>query len=152
MKRKVRETEQFLQRQISKMYNERAPEYLLECQPGNAHVRCKALIQQIKDDTTTVGIAGEECLANIVMYYKELMKKKDKKERKQKRRDLMKQMDKDITKLIKYLTESHGGQMKGGPRVANADVDLSIELDQLNIIEEMAIDKKDIRRQSTEGI
>lgn len=60
------------------------------------------------------------------MYYKELMKKKDKKERKQKRHDLMKQMDKDITKLIKYLTESHGGKTRGGPRIANADVDLSI--------------------------
>ena len=73
-----------------------------------------------------MGIAGEECLTNIVMYYKELMKKKDKKDRKQKRHDLMRQMDKDITKLIKYLTESHGGQKRGGPRIANADVDLSI--------------------------
>ena len=44
VKRKVRETEQFLQRQITKMYSEKAPDYLLETQPGNAHVRCKALI------------------------------------------------------------------------------------------------------------
>ena len=64
------------------MYSSKAPEYLLETQPGNAHVRCKDLIQKIKDDKTTVGIAGEECLANIVVHYKGLLKKKDKKERK----------------------------------------------------------------------
>lgn len=85
------------------MYSVKAPGYLLENQPGNAHVRCKALIEKIKDDTTTVGIAGEECLANIVMNYKELLKRRDKKERKLKRYDLMKQMDSEIDKLIKFL-------------------------------------------------
>mgnify|MGYP000023400677 CR=1 FL=1 len=72
------------------MYSVKAPEYLLENQPGNAHVSCKALIQKIKDDKTTVGIAGEECLTNIVMHYKDLLKKRDKNERKLKRFDLFK--------------------------------------------------------------
>ena len=48
------------------MYKERAPDYLREMQPGNTEVKCRSLIQKIKDDKTTVGISGDVCMANIV--------------------------------------------------------------------------------------
>ena len=63
------------------MYKERAPDYLREMQPGNTEVRCRSLIQKIKDDKTTVGISGDVCMANIVTHYQDVMKKQDKKER-----------------------------------------------------------------------
>ena len=68
------------------------------------------------------------------MHYKEMLKKKDKKERKQKRHDLMKQMDIDIERLIKYLNRSL--PEGNGPRIANADVNLSEEDYHLKVVEE----------------
>ena len=64
------------------MYNNKAPDYLREMQPGNEKVRCKSLIQKIKDDQTTVGIAGEVCMLQVINEYKEILKVKDHKERK----------------------------------------------------------------------
>ena len=63
-----------------------------------------------------------------------MLKKKDKKERKQKRHDLMKQMDIDIERLIKYLNRSL--PEGNGPRIANADVNLSEEDYHLKVVEE----------------
>ena len=76
VQKRLRSNEQFLQRQIAKMYSANAPDYLKECQPGNAMVMCKDLIQKIQDDHSTAGIPGELCMANIMQKYKRILTKR----------------------------------------------------------------------------
>ena len=88
----IRINEQFLQRQISKMYTNKTPDYLKENQPSDTEARCKSLIQKIKDDKTTVGIAGEVCMNSMVQHYRDIMKIQDKSDRKQSDMDIAKKM------------------------------------------------------------
>ena len=103
----MRETEQFLQRQITKLYSENAPDYLKEMQRGNTSVQCAELLQKIRDDKTTVGYTGEVCLFNIEQQYKQILKGRDQSDRNETAKDLTKLIHKDIKSLVKKLaTES----------------------------------------------
>ena len=39
--------------------NNKAPDYLVEDQPGESKAPCKPLIQKVKEDKSSVGLSGE---------------------------------------------------------------------------------------------
>ena len=59
LKKQLKEKQTFFSRQIAKMYaNNKAPDYLVEDQPGEHKVPCKHLIQKVKEDTSSIGLSG----------------------------------------------------------------------------------------------
>ena len=75
-----------------------APDYLIEDQPGESKVPCKPLIQKVKEDKSSVGLSGEQCMDEARMYFNEMIKKQEatarlKNDRKQKK--LQKKIEKE---------------------------------------------------------
>ena len=65
------------------MYSKRkAPDYLIEDQPGESKVPCKPLIQKVKEDKSSVGLSGEQCMDEARIYFNEMCKKQEATERK----------------------------------------------------------------------
>ena len=55
--------------------NYNAPDYLIEDQPGESKVPCKPLIQKVKEDKSSVGLSGEQCMDEARIYFNEMCKK-----------------------------------------------------------------------------
>ena len=105
VQKRLRTNEQFLQRQIAKMYNEKTPDYLKDSQPGNAMVKCKDLIQQISDDHSTAGIPGELCMQQIIQKYKKILSKRFQSEQKREQSDTNKLIKQELQKMRVILGE-----------------------------------------------
>ena len=110
-KKRLKENEGFFGRQISKMYSKRnAPDYLIEDQPGESKVPCKPLIQKVKEDKSSVGLSGDQCMDEARIFFNEMMKKKEanerfKKERKEKQKFKKLQKEKTINDKLQLIKD-----------------------------------------------
>ena len=64
------------------MYSKgRAPEYLQDDHPGASKVPCKSLIKKVKEDKSSVGLTGDQCMEEAQIYFNEKCKKTEATER-----------------------------------------------------------------------
>ena len=88
-KRRQKDNEAFFGRQFQKMYsNNQAPDYLVEDQPGELKVPCKPLLQKVKEDTSSCGLTGNQCLLEAERFFNEQRKKVEAAQRKRDEREM----------------------------------------------------------------